>query len=316
MENAPPASLPPLDTDLTDVSDDYSPAAVVSTEVHDDAAAADAMCGCGEPAPASGRQDAAVVPRYIYAIGQLVPRFPSRDIEQEYAQVASRTETAGLTDQQAFSAVLSAPDNRYLARQMCYVFRVQGLDAYAMMPRDPGDLDLLVNAVRPDPKPSDLDVIIGLRGPLAPPALCNGLIVPIVVFDQLYSFDRDDLVSSIPRPKKSDAKQFGVAAAELLERIINLADNAGSTDEHRALNYMLVRDRGLYTHTVEQYERDFSLTGVEVRPPTVQGTRRQHKVILKYTNRANSFVEQFMAVVDTTGEFPFMAAPMTAYIDR
>ena len=32
---------------------------------------------------------------------------------------------------------------------------------------------------------------IGTRRPIVPPELHNGLMVPIVAFDQLYAFDRD-----------------------------------------------------------------------------------------------------------------------------
>ena len=62
------------------------------------------------------------------------------------------------------------------------------------VPRDPADLDLLVDAIRARPEPTDLDVVVGTRGPLSPPEAC-GLIVPIVAFDQLYSFDRGSLLS-------------------------------------------------------------------------------------------------------------------------
>ncbi len=48
--------------------------------------------------------------------------------------------------------------------------------------------------------------MIGMRGPIAPPELCNGLMVPIVVFDQIYSFDRDALIKAIPRPEKMSDK--------------------------------------------------------------------------------------------------------------
>ena len=32
--------------------------------------------------------------------------------------------------------------------------------------------------------------------------MCNGLVVPIVVFDQIYSFDTAALIKAIPRPEK------------------------------------------------------------------------------------------------------------------
>src|SRR5512132_365166 len=130
-----------------------------------------------------------VASAYVYAVGRVEPRFPSLALEKEFAQATGRAETAGLTDRQAVHAVLSQRANRYLARQLCYVLTIEGLETYLLQPRDPTDLELLVEAVRPAPRPTDVDVVIGMRGPLAPPELCNGLMVPIVGFNQLYSFD-------------------------------------------------------------------------------------------------------------------------------
>jgi hypothetical protein len=108
--------------------------------------------------------------------------------------------------------VLSKPENRYLARQLCWVLTIQGLETYIVQPRDPADFDRLVEAIRPQPSPMDIDVVIGMRGPIAPPDFCNGLMVPIVVFDRVYSFDRDALIKAIPRPEKTTQKQFEAAA--------------------------------------------------------------------------------------------------------
>jgi PatG Domain len=59
---------------------------------------------------------------------------------------AGRAETAGQTDQQAFHNVLSKPESRYLARQLCWVLMIQGLETYIVQPRDPKDFDRLVEA--------------------------------------------------------------------------------------------------------------------------------------------------------------------------
>ena len=108
---------------------------------------------------------------------------------------------------------------------------IEGLETYILTPRDPGDLDLLVEALRPNPTPMDLDVVIGTRGPIAPPELCNGLMIPMVVFDQIYSFDRDGLIKQIPRPEHS-RRGVWPAATDLFDRIMQLTDNAGGIDEH------------------------------------------------------------------------------------
>jgi PatG Domain len=183
---------------------------------------------------------------YIYALGRIEPRFPSPAVEKEFAQASGRAETAGLTDRQAVQQVLSQRQNRYLARQLCWVLAIEGLETYILQPRDPVDFDLLVEAIRPAPSPMDMDVVIGVRGPIAPPDMCNGLMIPIVAFDQIYSFDRDALIKSIPKPEKIAAKEFATAAGELLDRIMQMADNAGATDEHRALNYCALRYPAIY----------------------------------------------------------------------
>ena len=271
-------------------------------------------CGCGGAAGAS--PNGAGTASYVYAIGRVEARFPNLAAEKEFAQATGRTDTTGKTDQQTFHTVLSKRENRYLARQLCWVLVIQGLETYLLQPRDPADVDLLVEAIRPAPSPGDIDVVIGLRGPIAPPEMCNGLMVPIVAFDQIYSFDRDALIQAIPKPEKTAVDQFGPAAEELFDRIMQLTDNAGATDEHRTLNYLAMRYPGIYAKAAEEFARDFSLTAVEVRPSPLSSTRNLTDVIFAYTNRSTDFTEKFFVRVDVTEEFPFLVAKLTPYYDR
>ena len=202
---------------------------------------------------------------------------------------------------------------------MCWVFSVQGLETYILQPRNPADFDLLVDAVRPRYSPSDLDCVVGVRGPIAPPELCNGLMVPIVGFDQIYSFTRDALIEAIPKPGKPDednAEEFRPAAEEVFDRIMLMMDNAGATDEHRALNYLAMRYPAIYTKSVEQFALDYSLTGVETRPSPLSSTRKIVEVIFSYTNRNTDFLEKYSVRVDVTEEFPFLVTRLSPYYDR
>jgi hypothetical protein len=270
-------------------------------------------CGCGV-APDSGTNGGVAV-SFVYAIGRVEARFPNLSAEKEFAQATGRTDTAGKTDQQTFHAVLSKRENRYLIRQLCWVLTIQGLETYLLAPRDPADIDLLVEAIRPAPSPNDIDVVIGARGPIAPPEMCNGLMVPIIVFDQIYSFDREALIKAIPRPEKTTAEQFGPAAEELFNRIMQMTDNAGATDEHRALNYLAMRYPAIYAKAAEQFGSDCSLTGVEVRPSPLSSTRNIVDVIFSYTNRNTDFTEKFFVRCDMTEEFPFLVTKMSPYYD-
>ena len=180
----------------------------------------------------------------------------------------------------------------------------------------PRDFDRLVEAILPQPSPMDLDVVIGMRGTIAPPELCNGLMVPIVVFDQIYSFDREALIKAIPRPEKMTEKQFEAAAGEVLDRILEMTDNAGATDDHRALNYLAMRYPGIYAKAAEEFARDFSLTGVDVLPSPLSGTRKLVDVTLSYTNRNTDFTEKFFVRCHMTEEFPFLVTKLSPYYDR
>jgi len=255
-------------------------------------------------------------PSLVYAIGRVEARFPNLAAEKEFAQATGRADTAGQTDQQTFHTVLSRRENRYLARQLCWVLTVQGQETYLLAPRDPGDIDLLVEAIRPAPSPNDIDVVIGVRGPIAPPEMCNGLLVPIVVFDQIYSFDRDGLMKAIPRPEGTESERFDRAAEEVFDRIMLMTDNAGATNEHRALNYLAMRYPAIYARAAEEFARDFSLSGVEVRPSALSGTRNIVDVIFSYTNRNTDYMEKYFVRCDVTEEFPFLVTKMSPYFDR
>jgi hypothetical protein len=222
----------------------------------------------GPPAAATGgaerfsEQDIS----FVFALGRVAPRFPSPAVEKEFAQAVGRASAEGLTDNQALKRTLSDRANRYIARQMCWVFLIEGIETYLLTPRDPVDLELLIEAVREDPRRDDVDIVIGPQGPIAPPEACNGLQIPIVVMDQLYSFDRDSLIEGIPRPEdmpEGDEQQFRDAAGELFDRIMQLADNSGALDEHRALNYLAVRYPAIYATTAEAHSRNRALSGVE-----------------------------------------------------
>lgn len=270
----------------------------------------------GMPCASCGEEMASVSSSFVYAIGQIEARFPSLSIEKEFAQVAGRAESAGQTDQEMFYNVLSEPENRYLVRQLCWVLSIQGLETYILHPRDPQDVDRLLEAIRPQPSPMDIDCVIGVLGPLASPAQCNGLMVPIVVIDQVYSFDRDALIAAIPRPDQMKEERFEAAAEEVFDRILQMTDNAGATDDHRAVNYLAMRYPGIYTRTAEQFAQDFSLKRLEVRPAPLSATRRIVDVILSFTNRKTDFTEKFSVRVDVTEEFPFLVGKISPHYDR
>ena len=300
-----PQAIPSGHDDAASPAPDFARAAAISS----------AQAGPA-PCPTCGAAADDTPPAYVYAIGRVEPRFPRLSVEKEFAQATGRADAAGLADRQALQKVLSAPENRYLVRQLCWVMTIEGLETYILVPRDPADFSLLIEALRPTPHPWDLDVVVGVRGPIALPEACNGLLVPIVAFDQMYSFDRDALIKAIPRPEQTPAREFAAAAGELFDRIMLMTDNAGATDEHRALNYLAVRYPAIYAKTAESFSMNSSLTAVDVQSSSLSGARNIVEVIFSYTHRATDVTDKFFVRVDVTEEFPFLVTKLSPYYRR
>lgn len=271
------------------------------------------VCTCGH---ASGDHSVAMSSPYVYVLGRIEPRFTTLAAEREYVQARARHDTAAMTDHQALRAVLSDPENRYLARMVCWILRVDGLEAYILQPRESAELDLLLQGMRAEPRSTDVDVVIGLRGGLAPPELCNGLTVPMVNVDHVYAFSRQELLAAIPRPHDISQEEFEPAAEELLDRIMQLTANVGASDEHRALNYLAVRYPGIYAHTARAFVRNQSLAAVEVQRSMVSEARRIVDAIFTFVDRATDVAERAFVRVDVTEEFPFLVSKMTPYLLR
>jgi hypothetical protein len=262
-----------------------------------------------EPCPTCAAAGANTPPSHVYALGKIEPRFSKLSVEKEFAQAMGRTETPQLADLAALRKVLE--ENRYLVRQVCWVMTIGGLETYLLAPRDPADSQLLVESLRSRSNPGDVDLVIGMRGPLAPPEMCNGLIVPIVGFDQIYSFDRNALIEAAERTEEKLPDKFKESAEEVFDRIMQLTDNAGATDEHRALNYLAVRYPAIYVRVAEAHARNLSLTAVDVRPSSLSSVRTVVEVIFSFTHRTHDVVEKQFTRVDVTEEFPFLVTKMS-----
>jgi hypothetical protein len=268
------------------------------------------------PTCAAGESQNSGPPTFIYAFGRVGTRFPSPSVEKEFAQSIASGATARLTDQAVLHSALQ--ENPYLANEVCWVFSVDSVDTYILVPRDHVVLDQFVEAVKPSEAGLDTDVIIGTQGPLAPPEMCNGFIAPIVLVDRIYSFEKPELISALKTPPGSEMtdEELRRSADELFERIKQIADNVGATDEHRAVNYLAVRYPQMYTHTAEMFTQDFSLTRVEVLPSRLAGLRKLVNVILTYTNRKTDVEEKYRVRVDVTEKYPFLEKRLSQYFDR
>lgn len=251
---------------------------------------------------------------YVYVLGQVEARFPNRSIEKEYVQLIERSKSINLEHQQAFYAVLSQPENRYLARMISWVLTMEGVPIYILLPAGPEDLDILLEAARPPSCPLDRWVVVGRKGPVAPPDMC-GLEVPLVFINHLYSLEYSNFMKSI-RPESVTDDKFKAVAMEMFQRMMQIADNTGSTDKHRALNYLAVRYPAIYVKAAEELDRDFLLTSVNAITSRLNDSHKIISVVFSFTNRESGTVEKYFVRVDVSREFPFLVTKMSPYYDR
>lgn len=288
-----------------------------STEAPPPVAVTPQALGGSCPACAAAQASPSMTPpTCVYVIGHIEPRYPLLSVEKEAMQAVKHAGAAKETDRQVMAKVLRDPNNKYLVRQLCWVLSVQGIETYILVPRDPADYQLLVDAYRAEPNPGDLELVIGRLGPIAPPTMCNGLLVPIVIFEQIYAFDRKSLLDAIPVPKDVDEKKFRTAAGEVFDRIIQQSDNHGATPEDIAKNYLAVRYPGMYQVAAEQFAGNSSFTSIDVLPSPLSGTRKVVDVVFSFSKRDTGVVSKFFTRVDVTECFPFLVSPMAPYYDR
>jgi len=278
-------------------------------------------CGCNSNPVGKKNmmQSTTDIPSYVFSIGKVNFRFPNKSIEMELLQAIgqkTKGQTKGLNKHEINHSILTDSNYRYITRQLCWILHIENLHAYLLVVQDPLDTDRISQALRPNPDVGDIDVIIARLGPIATPEMCNGLMLPIVIVDQIYSFDRNELLKSIPRKEGMDEAQFKNTSAEIFTHIIQIADNAGATDEHRALNYLAVRYDEIYNRTPLMQYDDYSFTGVEVRQSRLSGSRKVMDVIFNYENQTNRAMQKWFVRIDVTEEFPFLVSPIQQYFKR
>jgi hypothetical protein len=252
-------------------------------------------------------------PSNILAMGQVDVQFSQLSVEKEFLHAASMIDTTGLTDRQVQYLILNKPENRYLADLLVWTLVIAGIEKYVLVPKNKDDLKLLLGTLSPKPDTGRLVAVIGTKGPRSNPDTFNGLSLPTVYFDTIYVFTRESLIDSIPIPDKPPV-DFSAIAAEVFERVLRIAQNDGASDESRAKNFLILRDRSLYLLAADCYARDLALTEVDAYPWPLAQHRALVEVCFRFTNRKTRFVEKYCAVVDVHERFAFLVSDLAPHL--
>ncbi len=292
---------------------------------------------------------------YVYSIGTVDARFPSIGVEKEYIQARAAIppeDLANKTEREVKYKVLTYAvgyrieideregdsdrdaqivryPNRYLARDMCWVFSMENIDTYILHPRTEDELTQLIEMLNtPTATPlTDVNVVIGSLGSLSSPSLCNGLELPIVQINNIYSFEAEQLLDqlweqyqqqqeNLSQSSNLSESDFKTAANDLFVRMMQLADNVGNLDEHRAVNYLALRSQQIYIQTAELFQDSKRLLKITVKPSplTEKSSRSVMEVIFTYATVDDSR-DVYYIVVDVSGMYPFLVKKLQPYYE-
>jgi hypothetical protein len=267
---------------------------------------------------------------YVYAIGRLRAVFPSKDIEKEYQQLLTQEDLRATTEEQRLYNVLSRPENVFLAREMAWIFEIQDVATYVLQPRSSVELQAMLDAIKPDdPTQLEYDVIIGTQEPL--PGVQVDL--PAVVVNRLYHFTAKSFAESIPIPSAISGMPTGTAKDQatasframvlaIFQDMLQMADNTGDADKHRALNYVSLNYPDIYALKWQPSGPGgastndlLNFTGVEVRHSPLSNLRKIMEVIFNYMS-SSGVASRYYTTVDVTGQFPFLVTKLQPYFER
>jgi hypothetical protein len=253
---------------------------------------------------------------YIYAVGRIEIRFPNEATRNEFVQ--AELVTNGLLDRQAYKSILSNPNNLHKARQVCWILTSEGLPIYLLMPKELNSFNRFVEDLV-HCLSYDINVVVGVRGQICTPDMCDGLVMPIVLCDQIYAINLDSLIKSIitciPRPENVEEDQLTSLVKESLFDIMKITNNPGASEADRAVNYLSCLCRDIYETTVKMKLKNSYLDYVEVQPPTFNGARKIVDVIFSYINQQSGVLEKHFVTVDITEEIPVLVTTMSKYHD-
>lgn len=284
---------------------------------------------CGQPAAASPSAyavgGATTLLGPVLAIGRLRASFPSLGHQREYAEVAAADPDAPITGS-ALKQVIEVAENRYLARQTCWIFTVQANDVFSVVPGTDADLDELVDLLSGEDD-GTVHALVGepATAPVAQGCWLPGL--PAITPVQVLSFSLDEFVSTLGdnydasrdssagggNPTRDDPR-YRATVQDLFYRLTRRADSTGFADDDRARNFLALKDPAVYALTWDRANNGQNLIEISTRR-SVRNGRRLVGVRLSYRHHQTHLIERFQCQVDTTDLFCFKAAGLTPTYD-
>jgi hypothetical protein len=286
-------------------------------------------CACGAPGGVCTCADGEPS-RFIYVLGSVDIRFPDQSIAEELQVAAHRLAAAPgstldpVADPQKplrdwYYRVLKEDEARYIARQACWILKVEGRPAYYLAMNDPQDLKGLIECLN-HPE-DDLDLFVGSSS-LIPVGKCPGVTVPVLAVDHLRWVKQADLIGWFGTQAKKASKGYepnpnAPDPTDLFNNLVQSADNFGDTDEWRALNYLAVNYQRLYQRCAEMVHLGYILDSIKVMASRL--SRQEKRIVdpvFTFRHWKTGVVHRYFVRVDVTHLFPIIVNELAEYFDR
>lgn len=269
------------------------------------------ICSC-QPGQAPGLgMPASISP--VYAFGSLRMTYPSRSLEKEMksAMVAMKGSFGSIADQYLQTGyglqLLGQGQYDYILRDACFILTIGEIDAYLVQARGYPERHAMVAASNQQPAPSIYSAIIGPLGPVAGPEVCNGLQLPIVYCNQIFSTTAaamEHYLQTAIGPDTDTESQ----SQQMFQLLMQMTDNTGSSPEHRALNYVALRYPLIYKIAATMYQQGFRLIRIEVTSSSFPDAR---DIVFTYQMNDIGQLTQWRCSIDVSGLFPYIVGRLS-----
>jgi hypothetical protein len=281
-------------------------------------------CGCGGTKGECGcndKQSETQHESFIYAVGILKPVFPNKGLQQAFDSAAQALKVSEYDYYQVFSYQDNLTKQRpylYIAAQAEWVLSINNLDNYLVLPRSQTELQQCITALKPqeDTLQEVYSTVIGKLGPVVPYGESKGLL-PTVFCDQVSSQTLDALHDIL-----KGMTGVGSDAIQDVIKQLEFSPNAGDSDFSRAKNFVAFRYPDIYLHTHNlkvgtdrsRSDTSYFLASIDTDYSEVMSPHAIVDVIFKYQSRDSDLLKFYYCSVDVTGQYPFISAPIQAFM--
>lgn len=270
-------------------------------------------------------------PNYIFALGRITFEYPNESVRYEVAlSRAAEGIDASIGDREGLYRLLSGDLKNqylYLSRQICWLYTIGNTSTYILIPGDPFFYDLFIQTLaHPPSRPFEiisnepiLDNIVGVKGAIG---TCANVILPMVRVDRLKTIRVEDVRNNIRSiaddSYNSDMRisqdEYRTSMSFVLDRMLQFSENEGATDGQRALNFLTLNSRNIYTEILRIQSRENAvLDNVVPTPPRMIGNKKIVDVVFYFRSQEGLRTFMYAISVNVTGEFPFLQSPFRLY---